>query len=183
MTTTVSPYTDLKFEIRYAVLDSGIIFNQCGPASAGPKGWDSKSIQEREQMAKNWIDAMNKRNDFYNRLEESILKDGFRNPILVRSGWCPPRKVQYLPREMEQDPDKILVCDANGGSRLWVAQKHNLNVPCIISDFNGRFINENMLQSTEEIGGYYNDVPDYIEIIENHGVRVRGVPHYHLDKK
>ena len=79
------------------------------------------------------------RNGFYSKLEESILRDGFRNPVLVNAGFVPDVYHHLLPDEWRKDPAKILACVNLGGSRLWVAHQHKLTVPCIVSDFVGRF--------------------------------------------
>lgn len=76
---------------------------------------------------------------FYDTLEASILEKGFINPILINAGFCPPISVRHLSREMRQDASKILVCCKWGGSRLYIAQKHKLDVPCLISDFIDRY--------------------------------------------
>ncbi len=164
---------------RYAVLDSNIIFNQCGPHSAGPRGWDEKSIAARNAASTKWIATMNRKNGFYDKLEQSVLREGFRNPILVIAGWCRENKLSTLPLEMQEDPKKILWCGSNGGSRLWVAQKHNLSVPCIISDFVDRFPNEKLLENEEDILVYYKDKPDRITI-NMYGVAAKNVPQVHL---
>lgn len=128
------------------------------------------------------IDKINNRNGFYRVLEGSILKEGFRNPILVTAGWAynhhkrlATRMPRYLPKEMKQDYNNILICDRNGGSRLLMAQKHRLNIPCIISDFCGRFIGSEQLFTDVEIKLYFKDPPKHI-IFDERGVDVR-YPH------
>lgn len=80
-----------------------------------------------------------RKHKFFSELESSILEKGFINPILVNAGYCPKLWHRKLPAEMKADPSKILVCCKWGGSRLYIAQKHNLSVPCLISDFINRF--------------------------------------------
>lgn len=81
---------------------------------------------------------------FFIDLEGSILQDGFEKPIIVldlKQVKDHPRyatykvlgkeiylKKEYLPKNYKN----ILVCIEQGGSRLWVAQKHSLNIPCVI---------------------------------------------------
>ena len=106
-----------KYKVKYKILPSKIICNALVPS-------------EHEILRKN---------TFYNKLEKSILKDGFINPIMINVGFCPWISRRYLPKEMAKDSNKILVCCKWGGSRLYIAHKHNLDVPCIISDFIDRF--------------------------------------------
>lgn len=169
------------FVIRYAVLDSSIIFNECGPMSAGPRGWDDAAMKKRISAAEKWVKTLNRKNGFYNKLEESILKDGIRNPILVVAGFCRENKIRNLPVYMQADHSKILFCGSNGGSRLWVAQKHKMEVPCIISDFVDRFPDEKILENEEEIMQYYKDKPKKIKI-NDYGVAVSNLPQVHLGK-
>lgn len=172
----------MEFEIRYAVLDPNLIFNECGPSSAGPPGWTEQRIKKREAAAERYIASMNKRSGFYDKLEASILKDGFRNPISVRCGWCPDKKNIKLPIEMQEDSKKILICDSHGGSRLWMAQKHNLKIPCMIVDFIGRFTNELLVAKTQEaVLKFYKDTPRRIKINEQ-GIAIYDLPMIHLEK-
>ncbi len=173
--------------IKYAVLDSNIIFNECGPHSAGPRGWSPKRIEKRNIAAERWINTMNRKNGFYDKLEESILKEGCRNPILIVAGWCRENKLSHLPIEMQEDHKKILWCGSNGGSRLWVAQKHNLTIPCIISDFVNMFPNELILEADgesveEKILAYYKDKPKKVTV-NMYGVAVSHIPQVHLGEK
>ena len=177
-------------KIRYAVLDSNIIFNECGPHSAGPRGWSPKNIEKRNIAAERWINTMNRKNGFYDKLEESILKEGCRNPILIVAGWCRKNKLSHLPIEMQENHKKILWCGTNGGSRLWVAQKHNFPIPCIISDFVDRFPeaftfktdNVDAKDIEEEMMAYYKDKPKKIAV-NMYGVAVSDIPQVHLGEK
>ena len=95
------------YEVKYIILDSTLVFNECGPESEWPPGWELDDILRRQECAGRYIDSLNKRNNFYIKLEESILKDGFRNPILVNAGVCPDKKIPRLPLEMQNDRSKI----------------------------------------------------------------------------
>lgn len=170
----------MDYDIRYAILDSHLVFNQCGPMSAGPAGWDEHSIEIRKQRSKKYIAAMNRKTGFYDKLEESILKEGVRNPILVRCGWCPDVKIKDLPIIMQNDSSKILVCDASGGSRLMIAQKLDIEIPCIITDFTGRFSSYRLLKDEEDILSVHMDEPKKV-IINAHGVGIMDLPQIHLE--
>lgn len=98
---------------------------------------------------KEMIEIHNARNGFYTQLEASILKDGIRNPVLVVS-------------RFHQDGN-ILYCKDSGCSRLWVAQKNNIDIPCLIADANGRFSDQILLNTEEEVLKFYADKPSYIK--------------------
>ena len=163
---------NLKYKIRYAVLDPNTIFNMCGPTHGGPLNWDEKGLRKRQEYADWYVKKMNDRNGFFTRLEASILDQGFRNPILVNAGFCQPRKVDWLPPEMQADPKSILFTHSNGGSRLWVAAQHNLEVPCIVSDFIGRFGNEPEIKTEKELLTYYKDDPRGI-VFGEYGITIK----------
>jgi len=151
--------------------------------SAGPPGWTESRLQKKRDRAEKHIKNMNKKSGFYTKLEESILKDGFRNPISVRCGWCSNHKSVSLPIEMQEDSTKILICDNHGGSRLWVAQKHNLKIPCIIADFVGRFSNELLIEKTPAaVLKFFKDKPQRIRI-KSHGIGVHRLPQIHLEEE
>jgi len=149
---------------RYVVIPSNLIFNECKP----------------EIRAQEYIDTLNKNNGFYDKLEASILKEGIRNPILVRSGWYLSSKITKLPFEMQENSTKILVCYDSGGSRLSIAQKHNMDIPCIVADFVDRFSEEKILKTEQEIFDCYKDCPDTIEF-KSHGVHITNLPQVHME--
>jgi hypothetical protein len=127
---------------------------------------------------------------FYSDLEEDILKNGYRNPILVMAIQPYPQELlnkkltknsfwrtciklhdffwtndednpiwlprHRIPREIMDENKTLLICRMLGGSRLWVAQKNDLEVPCIVSDFCGKFEGEK-LKTKEEILSCFKD--------------------------
>ena len=143
------------YTLRYGILKSKNIFNECGPHSGGKPGWDDEAIESRRVVAQRKIDGLNERTNFYNNLEKSILKEGFRNPIIVNAGWCPKIRDRgfndRLPLDMQEDNSKILACNTNGGSRLWVAQRNDLDIPCIIVDYINRFEDFPILETRDDI--------------------------------
>lgn len=149
----------------YFILPSNLIFNECKPGI----------------NAQNYVDRLNKNNGFYDKLEESILKEGIRNPILVWAGWYPTSKITKLPIEMQEDSTKILVCYDSGGSRLSIAQKHNMNIPCIIADFINRFPEGKILKTEQEIFSCYKDWPTTVEF-KSHGVHITNLPQTHMEE-
>lgn len=172
----------MDYVIRYAILDSNLIFNQCGPMSTGPVGRNKKAIQLREEAAKYFVDTMNKKQGFFTKLEKSILKEGFRNPIVLRSGYSLDRARILRHREYTGEDKELLIC-VGGGSRLWIAEKHKMKIPCIISDFMGRFAEEIPIEKTKEaILEYYTDEPNQITF-NSAGIVVNGLPPIHLTEK
>ena len=127
------------------------------------------------------IAKVNARTGFYRLLEESILEKGIRNPILVCSGWpyggnwrLAKRIPRYLPKYMSEDHSKILICDRNGGSRLYFAQKFDIEIPCIISDYCNRFDDQKMklLNTENDVRSCYQDQPGRI-LFDDRGIDIR----------
>lgn len=173
------------FRIYYAILPSLTISNVVAPGYRHVTGENTpKAIAERNRVQQNYITNLNNKNKFYIRLEESVKRDGFINPIFIQAGYCVDIYKKYLPEEHQKDLTKVLCCDRNGGSRLYIAQKLNLDIPCIISDFVGRFSNSGFLELYNEtdIINTFNVKPKKI-IINAHGVHVSEPVHVHLDKK
>ena len=154
----------MSYVIRYATLDSHLIYNYAGPGY----GRHYCSKEERKKFAQQHVDCRNQRDNFFNNLEQSILKNGFRNPVVVQAGYLPPTTWRNMPPYLtEKGLDNVLVCMDWGGSRLWVAQKHNLEVPCLILDFVGRFKNERWLKTMDDIRSVFTDKPDKIVLEKN----------------
>jgi hypothetical protein len=133
----------------YGILSSLIIQNVIAPGLRHATGLrDTLSCSKREEAMQEYHTRMQ---DFYQKLVISVLRDGFDNPILVKTGKCIEIYKKYLPESMKVDENKILVCDSNGGSRLWVAQNFRMDIPCVISDFSGMFKDSNFKKlSTED---------------------------------
>ena len=169
----------MDYDIRYTVLDSALIFNQCGPMSAGSAGYTKELVEKRKKAADAFIAYMNNHSGFYDKLEASILEEGFRNPILVRSGFSSDR-ARILRRQKYTGNDKELLICVGGGSSLWIAEKHKMKIPCIISDFMGRFSEEILIEKTmEAVLKYYTDKPKQVTFNSN-GVVVTGQRQIHL---
>ena len=173
-------FKNLPYKIRYAELEPNSIFNMCGPEHSSSPKWDEKGLAEQKKSAIKYVDKLNKRNGFYIKLEKSIRAKGIVNPILVNAGFCQPRKVFALPPEMKDDPNNILFCHSNGGSRLWVAAKLNMKIiPCIVCDFNNIFENEIELKSEEEFYDKYPDKPTGVNFGE-FGITIKRLYMIHL---
>lgn len=172
-------------KIRFLVLPSNRIINLCGPESA-PYGWTPNKIAKRKKKTEERI----ARNRHYAKLEESILKEGFRNPILITSGLFSEiyRKIDFnlnynrlqkrVRPELLQNPEQLITCERNGGSRLYLAHKYNLDIPCIINDFTDQFPEAYEIKNIEKALTFYSDQP--IISIAKEGLFVNAMQHVHM---
>lgn len=166
------------YKVRYVEIAAHKIFNECGPEAAGPPGEDDRNTKKRKKAAQKYIDRLNNKNGFYEKLEKSIIDEGIRNPILVNAGYIPSRKLFKLPVEMKNDHNKILVCHHLGGSRLWVAQKLDMIVPCLVSDYCDMFSMYPAL-SDDEIMLLFKDKPRAV-VRGRLGLVASNLPQIHL---
>ena len=133
----------MNYKVRYAVLDPHLIFNYNAPTEG-------------------MIKTHNARDGFYAQLEASILKEGIRNPISVVSGFHQQGNIlERFPEHLRDS--NILYCRDSGCSRLWVAQKNNIDIPCLIADGNDRFSDQILLNTKEEVLKFYADEPTYVK--------------------
>jgi hypothetical protein len=95
----------------------------------------SKQIENKLERPEEEIES---RFEFYEKLEKSIT-DGFRNPISVTA------------------KNGELFCKMHGGSRLYIAQKLNIDIPCLIADFNNIYSDFETINSFEELYSKFKD--------------------------
>jgi len=150
--------------VRYGVLPASEISDRVlvdNPGYGSPIGrWGSRPVKPDGS----WISKQEMKWGFYTRLEESILKEGFRNPIFCNA-----------------IPEGLF--SRVGTSRLWIAKKHNLEVPCIIADYVNRFPELEELRTEKEIRAKFKDQPNKVELHAETKVGhvwISGLPHYHL---
>lgn len=182
---TEKPLTSLpnSYSVRWMVIDSAKIINLCSPESIyWPKNWSENELEYRNTVGAEYIRAWNETNGFYKKLEESILKDGFRNPIIITAGHPQIRKLTEIPPELRVEPSEMLVCEILGGSRLHIAQKLGIAIPCIVNDWVNRFPNALKLNTNKDIKKAFSDPPDLIYFTEK-GVRTSHPKHIHLEKE
>ena len=129
--------TTMKYVVKYLVLDSNDIENPMCPSP-------------------HQVQHENERNGFFIKLEESILREGFRNPINV---WV--------------KDNGELTSWYYGGSRLMTAKKHNLLIPCIVSDPINKFPDAKILTNAGEIRTMFKDRPETV-IFEEAGLNISG---------
>ena len=133
----------IVYQIRYAQVDSRLIENSIVPNKVR-------------------IEKLNAVNGFFIKLEQSIMKEGIRNPVVLTS-----------------QGGKIT--NRYGGSRVLIAQKYNLIIPAIIADFDGRFAHGELLTSIAQIEEKFKDKPRKI-LLKHYGINVSGCEHYHLNE-
>ena len=154
------------YKVYYGVIDPHEIINVLINPTRGEK----------------YIETMNNVNKFYEKLEKSIIQLGFRNPILVNCGLCYPLRESWLPKEVQGNLTNKIICDKCGGSRLYVAKKLNIPIPCIISDFCNRFENDpnfKRIVTVDEMYKYFKDLQSHIRLSET-GVHLTSLQHIHL---
>lgn len=153
-------------KIRFGVLPASSVSDVVlvgNPAYGNPIGkWGSRPVKPEGS----WFTKQEMKSGFYTKLEESILKDGMRNPI-----FCNSIEEGFFSRV--------------GTSRLWIAKKHNLDVPCIIADYTGRFDDLELLETEQDIRAKFKDQPLVVDLegeTKVGHVWIGGLPHYHLDE-
>lgn len=123
--------------------------------------WSVEGRERRESIMREYEQAMDQLCGHYARLEASMLKEGMRNPMIVTCGAPRRRNWDHIPPEMRDRPHSELVIleSLTGGSRLWVAQKHNMAVPVLVNDWTGRFANMPEIRTVAEALVHYQDRP------------------------
>lgn len=146
-----------KYIIRYGIIpanlisDSVIVKNPNYGERIGE--WGSRPVNPSAHQKKLM-------GDFYIKLEKSILKEGIRNPIFCNS---------Y---------EEGTFC-RYGTSRLWLAKKHQMDVPVIIADYVDRWSDLELLTDEDDVLARFRDKPEIIEIGKDE-MRFDGCPHTHL---
>ena len=148
----------MTVKLRFVELYPYEIFNWLDPMNitawnAFPefhnRWWDKNIIEIRKQFGKFWTEEFDKITGHFTKLEESILKDGIHHPVCIVSGI--PKDDYFkcdlylFPESQLKKKEKMLHSRVFGGSRLSIAQKHNLKVPCVVHDFS------NIFEDNEEI--------------------------------
>lgn len=162
--------------VRFVYIPANQIFGMVGRCGGGYNTlWEDWSIvgrTKRQFIMQEYEQELNKICGHYTRLEESILKEGIRNPVVITCGYPKRRMQKHLPPEMLLLPESelLLMEGTTGGSRLHVAQKHNLMVPCFVNDWTGRFKDEVEISTEAEARKYYKDQPVTLEITPEGGL-------------
>jgi len=150
----VSPAKNNSWTLRYAVVKPDRIFNWLGMMNVTSwvffpelrkTWWKDETVAIRQRIQDLYIKYFDAETGHFTALEKSLSADGFHAPVntctgLPRDMWLKnvfPTK--SVPPECQSDPDKVLFTHTFGGSRVIVAQKLGIDVPCIIYDFTGAF--------------------------------------------
>lgn len=166
----------MNYTVHHNVIDPKDIINLCDPEYLYlPKDWNQKEeLIKRKHKQQKYIELFNKEIGFYDKLEKSILQEGFRNPILVTSNNRPTFR---LVKEIPPNETGTLFCELLGGSRLMIAKKHQIPIPCIISDFLKKY--QTPILTIDEILYFFKDKPQKI-VLTTQGVRCGPSKHMHL---
>lgn len=124
------------YEIRYGLLEPGDI-----PDSFVLSDWVHKKHEKQFQ--------------FYTRLEESVLREGFRNPVMC----------------YEKHGERTF---PYGGSRVYMAVKLCLSVPALITDWTGAFKHFELITTLDQALDKFTDKPTVLEFHPSLGCQFWG---------
>jgi hypothetical protein len=161
--------------IRYVELPAKQIFGMVGRCGGGYNSlwadWTPEGRAARESIMAEYEEELNKICGHYTKLEASILAEGIRNPVVITCGLPKKRTKQHLPPEMLARPESelLLLEGTTGGSRLHIAQKHNMMISCIVNDWTGRFDRAAEVTSEAQARTYYKDQPAQIKVDPRNG--------------
>lgn len=156
----------MRTRVWFDVIDPNLIFGMVGRCGGGYntvwEDWSPEGRVARENIMREYEEGLNKICGHYDKLEQSVRKEGFRNPVIVTCGDPVRRQMKHLPPEILAKPkhERLLLEGVTGGSRLWVAQKLNIKVPCIINDNTGRYTSGTVCTNANQIiTRYFTDQP------------------------
>lgn len=158
----------MTYQVRYVQLPARDVFGSVGRSGGGYnsvwRDWSDTGRERREIIMQEYEQALDQLCGHYQKLQQSILQEGFRNPVTVTCGLPRKRTLEHLPPEMRsQDPACLLILETTtGGSRLHVAQKHNMMIPAIVTDWCGRFCREPEIRNEADARMCYLDQPKSI---------------------
>lgn len=149
---------DRSYSVYKFKLPSRDIFNYAGPPSAGCHYPDA----EKRQIAEDhYVEQFDKKNDnFYANLEANVLVNGFRNPILVTRGWAAKSiKIRVDKGFPNMDYAATTFCSTFGGSRLWVASRNKMMIPCIVVDYTDSPLSTDRIDYVGDLYRLFEDMP------------------------
>jgi len=149
---------DRSYRVYNFSLRGNAIFNYAVPPSAGCHYPDAEKRQISED---HYIEQFDKKNsNFYANLEQDVLKNGFRNPILITRGWAPDSAKKRIDQGFpDMDYENTMFCCTFGGSRLWVATKHKMLIPCIVVDYTNGPLISSRIDYVGDLYRLFNDMP------------------------
>lgn len=172
--------------VRFAILPPTRILNLTSPrylpeisrAWNGSLDWHHPRYEPlRDIMERMYVDGFNEASGHYERLEERVRSEGFRNPVMVSAGGLDARDPNEIPPEWRSE--RLIACEYLGGSRLWTARRLGLEVPCIVNDHADVLPGAEALTSEAEILAKFTDRPASFQLSER-GVTLNNLPYTHL---
>ncbi len=163
-------------KVYYETIDARLIFGMVGRCGGGYntvwEDWSPEGRIARENIMREYEIEMNALCGHYTKLEESIIKEGLRNPIIINCGLPTRCKIKHLPPEILalQPNERLLLEGTTGGSRLWVAQKLNLSINCFINDLSNNFSGKHRILTTKQALTYYKDKPRSLTANSKRGI-------------
>jgi hypothetical protein len=151
------------------------IFGMVGRCGGGYNSlwadWTPEGRAKRELIMKEYEEELNKICGHYTKLEASILAEGIRNPVVITCGLPKKRTIKHVPPELLAQPESslLLLEGTTGGSRLHIAQKYNMTIPCIVNDWTGRFDHAVEVTSEAQARTYYKDQPESVVVDPRNG--------------
>jgi hypothetical protein len=174
--------------VRFAFLPAQAVFNLTSPRYLpevssdwrGSAPWHSDRYEPlRDLIEQLYIGGFNAISGHYQRLEDSIRREGIRNPIMVSAGGLERRRLDELPPSLGSVTD-LFVSEYLGGSRLWVAQRLDIDVPCVINDYTGRLTVGDRLKTLEAVLATFVDRPRQATLRRDGTVAINDLPYVHL---
>lgn len=180
--------------VRYAALRPDAIFNLTSPRYlpeismkwSGRYRWHHERYDPlRDIVEAHYVGRFNEVSGHYERLLESVAREGFRNPIMVAGGRLERRKAEELPHRQRQElaDGRLLVSEYLGGSRLWAAQQLGVDVPCIVNDYTGVLPDAEVLPNMHAVLAKFTDTPGRIEMARKGPVTLNNLPFMHLPEE
>ena len=178
----------MKAVVRYAIIDADHVFNLTSPRFLpeislnwrGKKPWhDLRYEPVRSLMERMYVDGFNDASGHFRHLERSLREEGFRNPIMVSAGHLERRAMGELPPDI-RGRRPLLVSEYLGGSRLWVAQREAMKVPCIVNDYTGELPGTIALEGVDEVLSKFTDRPRSVSRNRWGGIVLNDLPYVHL---
>jgi hypothetical protein len=161
-----TPAKNKKRTLRYIVVNPSRVFNWLGMENVTSwaffpelrkSWWKDDTVSIRKKIQELYIKFFDKETNHFSNLEKSLLKDGFHAPVNTITGV--PRSMFLnetfpkitLPPKLQGNPNAALCTHTFGGSRVILAKKHNMDIPCFVYDFTDAFPQEKELNTIQQI--------------------------------
>lgn len=174
--------------VRYAVLPPSRIFNLTSPRYLPEISlrWQARYHWHhfryeplRDVIEAHYVRRFDDISGHYERLLESVAREGFRNPIMVAGGRLERRHKSELPPSIRARED-LLVSEYLGGSRLWAAAQLGVDVPCIVNDYACVLPDAEVLHNVQQVLAKFTDTPERFEMARKGPVTINNLPFMHL---